>query len=293
MEYVAGGNLDQRLGGMPQPPRPSAQLVETLARAVQHAHQHGIIHRDLKPANVLLASGIGPISPIGPMGSEGSLVPKIADFGLAKQLDAASGRTQTGQVLGTPCYMAPEQAEGKASRIGPATDVYALGAILYECLTGRPPFLAGTTLDTLLLVRHSGAGDSSYAAAGRATRPGNHLLEVPAQGTAPALQQRPGTGGGPVPLPGRRAGQGATHRRPGRLARWCRRNPALTATVAVAAVVVAVVAGVGLTQVLQERTRYRTERDQARTNLYRALVSEARAQIQAPTPAGGGRRWTA
>jgi tetratricopeptide (TPR) repeat protein len=134
LEYVEGGSLDGVLGGAPQNPRAAAVMVETLARAVHAAHQQGVVHRDLKPANVLLA---------------GDRTPKIADFGLAKQLDAGTGRTPSDAILGTPSYMAPEQAAGKARSVGPAADVYALGAILYEMLTGRPPFRGETPLDTL------------------------------------------------------------------------------------------------------------------------------------------------
>jgi serine/threonine protein kinase/ABC-type amino acid transport substrate-binding protein len=138
LEFVKGGSLQARLAGMPQPPDNAARLTETLARAMHFAHQQGIVHRDLKPANVLLSA-------------DG--VPKVTDFGLAKQLDAGAGQTQTGQVMGTPSYMAPEQAEGCVREIGPRTDVYSLGAILYEMLTGRPPFRATTRNDTLMQVR--------------------------------------------------------------------------------------------------------------------------------------------
>jgi hypothetical protein len=136
LEFCPGGSLAQKLAGTPLPPREAAVLVETLARAMQAAHDKGVIHRDLKPANVLLAE-------------DGT--PKVTDFGLAKKLDEA-GRTASGAVMGTPSYMAPEQAGGRSKELGPACDVYALGALLYECLTGRPPFQAPTHLDTLLQV---------------------------------------------------------------------------------------------------------------------------------------------
>jgi serine/threonine protein kinase len=136
-EYVEGGSLGEQLAGTPQPARAAAQLVETLARAMDDAHQHGIVHRDLKPANVLLAA-------------DGT--PKITDFGLAKRLDGGPELTASGAIVGTPSYMAPEQAAGKGKQVGPAADVYALGAILYELLTGRPPFKAETPLDTVLQV---------------------------------------------------------------------------------------------------------------------------------------------
>jgi serine/threonine-protein kinase len=135
LEYVDGGSLEKRLAGLPQPARWAAGLVETLARAMHHAHQQGLVHRDLKPANVLLAA-------------DGT--PKVTDFGLAKRLQAEAGKTPSGAVVGTPSYMAPEQTLSRPGAVGPAADVYALGAILYECLTGRPPFLAETALDTLV-----------------------------------------------------------------------------------------------------------------------------------------------
>jgi hypothetical protein len=140
LEFADGGSLDKELKGQPQEPRRAAEMIETLARAVQYAHEQGVIHRDLKPANVLRAK-------------DGTL--KLTDFGLAKQFEVSSGMTPSGAVMGTPSYMAPEQAEGKVKELGPPTDVYGLGAILYELLTGRPPFRGVNMVDTLEQVKWS------------------------------------------------------------------------------------------------------------------------------------------
>jgi WD40 repeat protein/serine/threonine protein kinase len=162
LEFVEGGSLDRHLAGKPLPARDAAALTETLARAIHHAHEHGIVHRDLKPANILLQRpevrgqkseverAAAARSDLCPLTSD--LCPKITDFGLAKHL-GDDGRTREGTVLGTPSYMAPEQAAGTVGEVGPPSDVYALGAVLYELLTGRPPFRAATVLDTLEQVR--------------------------------------------------------------------------------------------------------------------------------------------
>src|SRR5262249_40556574 len=147
MELMEGGSLAQRLAGTPKPARQAAALLATLAEAVQVAHQGGIVHRDLKPANILLtADGPPPLSHFRPA-ADGH--PRIADFGLAGRREGGARRTQSGVPMGTPSYMAPEQARGQTQAIGPATDVYALGAILYELLTGRPPFQGETAAATM------------------------------------------------------------------------------------------------------------------------------------------------
>jgi serine/threonine protein kinase len=143
LEYVEGGSLDRHIAGKPMPPLDAARLVQSLARAIHAAHSAGIVHRDLKPANVLLAA-CGFAEDAKPKAT----IAKITDFGLAKLLDGEVN-TQSGSVLGTPCYMSPEQAEGRIKDIGPAVDIYALGAILYECLTGQPPFRGETAMETL------------------------------------------------------------------------------------------------------------------------------------------------
>ena len=185
LELLEGGSLLGKLMGTVLPPKQAAGWMVPLVMAMEAAHQAGIVHRDLKSANILF-SGDG--------------IPKITDFGLAKRLEADEGQTHTGQVMGTPSYMAPEQARGDTKLAGPPADIYALGAILYEMLTGRPPFKG------ISAARHHEAGPRARPAlpvadpVPRAARPGNDLHEVLAERSAQALCHRQGAGRRPEPL---------------------------------------------------------------------------------------------
>jgi tetratricopeptide (TPR) repeat protein/predicted Ser/Thr protein kinase len=244
LEFVGGGTLAQRLAGGPLPPRQAAELLEALARAVEHAHQHGVVHRDLKPSNVLLTE-------------EGQ--PKVTDFGLAKQPGPAL--TATGAVLGTPSYMAPEQAEGGA--VGPAADVYALGAVLYEVLTGRPPFRAASALETLGQVR-----SQEPVAPGELQPATPRDLETVCLKCLEKEPARRYPSAGELADDLRRFLDGKPVRarpvgRVERLWRWCRRNPAVAGLLA--ALVLALFGGfAGVTGKWREAEEAREEADQAR-----------------------------
>ena len=140
MRFIEGTTLGRRLAAGSLPPREAAKLLATVAAAVDAAHARGVLHRDLKPSNILI---------------DEAGVPHVSDFGLAKRIEQDQTVTHTGAILGTPCYMSPEQAAGSRGGVGPASDVWSLGAILYQTLTGRPPFQASNPMDTLLAVLES------------------------------------------------------------------------------------------------------------------------------------------
>jgi WD40 repeat protein/tetratricopeptide (TPR) repeat protein len=267
LEFVSGGSLADKLRGTPLAPRAAARVVEQVARGMDYAHGHGIVHRDLKPANVLLTE-------------DGT--PKITDFGLARRVEGepgasatggVKGLTATGAVMGTPSYMAPEQAVGQGKHVGPAADVYALGAILYECLTGRPPFRAATLLETLRQV----VGEEPVPV--RQFQPGvpidletichKCLQKEPSRrySSAAALAEdlRRFQTGEPI------AARPVSRRE--RVWRWCRRNP----------VVAGLVATVAVTLLLGSATATALaiwalgERDRADQNATAARDSEGRA----------------
>src|SRR5262245_31071061 len=259
LEFVPGGSLGTKLSGTPLPPREAARLVEQAARGVQHAHDKGIVHRDLKPHNVLLAA-------------DGTA--KVTDFGLARRVDGSEKLTATGAVLGTPPYMAPEQASGEGKGVGPATDVYGLGAILYECLTGRPPFQAPTPLETMLQVLKV-----------EPVPPAQLQPQVPRDLETvclKCLQKEPAkryTSAAALAEDLRRyqAGEPITARPVGRLERawrWCRRNPAVAALLTLAAALL--VAGTGVSSYFAVAEAEQAET--ARKNEQAAVAARAKLE---------------
>jgi formylglycine-generating enzyme required for sulfatase activity len=249
LEFVAGGSLANLLHGKPLPPGDAARLVEQVARGVHFAHERGIFHRDLKPGNILLQIADSP-SPMGnqPTSEEGrithlrSAIPKIADFGLAKNMAVDTSLTPTNAVLGTPSYMAPEQASG-ARQAGAAADVYALGGILYECLTGRPPFQGPTHADTLLQVLRDEPAPPSALQRGvprdLETCCLKCLQKEPHRRYASALELA-------EDLRRFQAGEPIRARPVGlaeRAAKWCRRHPAVAALSALVLLLTLVAAG--------------------------------------------------
>jgi WD40 repeat protein/tetratricopeptide (TPR) repeat protein/tRNA A-37 threonylcarbamoyl transferase component Bud32 len=269
LEYLEGGTLGESLKGRPQPPRGAAAVVERLARAVQYAHEQGVIHRDIKPANVLLA----------PDGT-----PKLSDFGLARETRVDQRVTQSGLVIGTPSYMAPEQAQGSSQEVGPAADVHALGVLLYEMLTGRPPFRGATLLDTLVQAMHQEAASLSRV------RPGlprdlsticHHCLEkdparrYPSAGALADDLRRFLDG---EPIRARRVGELE------RLAKWARRRPAIAGLLA--ALLVALLAGAGASAFFAVRAGIARDKAELRE---KDAVNATRAAVSAGKEAGEAR----
>jgi serine/threonine protein kinase/tetratricopeptide (TPR) repeat protein len=261
LEFAEGGSLAQQLANGPMVPLRAAHLAETLARAVHAAHQAGVIHRDLKPSNVLLTK-------------EG--VPKVSDFGLAKLLDADSARTVSGQVLGSPSYMAPEQAEGRSKSVGPAADIYALGAILYQALTGRPPFLGESQLETLKLVAINNVVPprtlrpdiprdlETICLKCLEKDPGRRYLsaEALAEDLKRSLERRPILARRTTLLE--------------QFGRWCRRDPWLAAaSLTAAALTVALAIGATASAVI-----FRDQRDQITGDLQRIQRSESETKLE-------------
>lgn len=239
LEYVAGGSLDRQLDGQPIPPVKATALIEQLADAVHYAHQQGVIHRDLKPANILAASGEwraslgdrstnGPTAHLSPFASDF----KITDFGLAKLLEDGLGPlTMTGETVGTPSYMAPEQARGDSPAVGPATDVYALGALLYHLLTGKPPFVGINAVTTLEMVNKQEPTPPRLVQSAVSRDLNTIVLKC----LEKSPQQRyPSALALAEDLRRLRAGRPIEARAIGRaerLARWCRRNPTAAALI--------------------------------------------------------------
>jgi hypothetical protein len=285
LEFCPAGSLDKRLAGTPIPPKEAARLVEALARGMQAAHEAKVIHRDLKPANVLLVEDASAPAPAGAEAPLAGLIPKVTDFGLAKKMDEA-GCTHPEAILGTPSYMAPEQAAEGKKEVGPAADIYALGAILYECLTGRPPFRAATLIETLVQVQ------TEEPVPVRRVQP-----RVPADLETichKCLQKEPGKRyasaghladdlgrflrGEPIMARPVRAGERAW--------RWCRRNPLPAAAGGLAALALLAVLVLSVAFALRERRHsndlrmaLRSARYQvAENHLDRALVPSAQTE---------------
>jgi serine/threonine-protein kinase len=291
LEFCEAGSLAQQLDGTPLLPRQAVELVETLARATQAAHQAGIVHRDLKPANVLLVGSDGEHAvALGRSPEEAvSYEPKITDFGLAKKLDATTGQTATGAIMGTPSYMAPEQAGGKSKDVGPAADVYALGAILYELVSGRPPFKAATPLDTLMQV-----------VADEPVPPRRLNSQLPRDVETiclKCLHKEPGKRYGSAmalaedlrrflsgePIVARPVGP------LGRFGRWCRRKPGLAAAIALAVVALLGVTLLSILFAIQQSKNAVRLAEEAR--LAQERESQASADLEEAALLKGQGRW--
>ncbi len=267
LELLEGGSLEARVAGTPRPERWAAELTATLARAIASAHRAGVVHRDLKPANVLFAR-------------DGT--PKITDFGLAKRLDEEDGQTHSGQVMGSPGFMAPEQARGLGRAVGPAADLYSLGAMLYEMLTGRPPFKGASAMETLFQVVHD------EPVPPRRLRPGlsgdleticlKCLAKEPHRRYADAddLADDLGRHLAGAPIRARRVGPRE------RLWKWARREPAAAGLLAVV-----LAASTGLAVALARRV----EGDRARANRVAECRTDAAVALAGASAHLGARQW--
>lgn len=279
LEYVDGCSLAEKLKGTPLPPQVAARLAALLAEAVHYAHQKGVVHRDLTPGNVLLQ--IEDKSVQSSSATLQSAIPRITDFGLAKLLVGGVDQTQSGAIMGTPSYMAPEQAGGQVSDIGPATDVYALGAILYEMLTGRPPFRAQSALETIAQVKSEDPVAPSRLQPKvprdleticlKCLQKQPRLRYASAQSLAEDLRRF--QAGEPI------LARPATSWE--RTWKWARRRPALAALLGTSAVAVLalVAAGVGLFYNVELQTAYQSEEAQ------RKVAEAARGEAENATAA--------
>jgi len=273
MGYIEGESLSQKLADGPLPPQEAANLVEQVAHAIDYAHQRGVLHRDLKPANVLIDS---------------DSQPHVTDFGLAKRVESDSDLTRTGQVLGTPSFMPPEQAAGRLDVVGPIADVYSLGAILYTLLAGRPPFQSANVLDTLKQVveREPVSPRQLNPAASR------DLETICLKCLEKSVARRYPTAGELAAELRRFLNDEPIHARPisrtARFWKWCRRNPVVS-TLAAACCLAVTVGLVGITTQWIRATNEAERANREAEEKSRALVAESAAltKAQAETQRAG------